>query len=176
MSPGSAQHGTVGPRTTAHSRKSFRRRVDQSNCRRERNSVSDLIKTATKKGNAKWTRSRRPKPSGIGAQRGGHRKSNRMKTRHRLKNRSDGTRRFRCPSQVVQSELRSCDGSIMSNKKPTPLFPQKQLQRCPECGEISYSRAGIHPQCAVLREDAKRMHRIRSWRQASEAIEQDSDV
>jgi hypothetical protein len=29
------------------------------------------------------------------------------------------------------------------------------------CGKISYSRGGIHPQCAVRREDEKRKQRIK---------------
>lgn len=49
----------------------------------------------------------------------------------------------------------------MSIRKPTPLFELKQVRRCPVCGEASFSRAGIHPQCAQRRADAKRMKRVR---------------
>ena len=42
-------------------------------------------------------------------------------------------------------------------KKPKPLNPEPPQKICPVCGERSYSRAGIHPQCAALQADAKRV-------------------
>ncbi len=42
----------------------------------------------------------------------------------------------------------------MSDKKPSPLLPESNGQPCPVCGKKSYSRGGIHPQCAVKRADA----------------------
>lgn len=49
----------------------------------------------------------------------------------------------------------------MSSKKPQPLItPEKPDRSCPVCGEISYSRAGIHPQCSVRQADAKRLNDI----------------
>ena len=42
------------------------------------------------------------------------------------------------------------------NKRPIPLYPSKQRKRCPVCDEISYSAAGIHPQCAVRQADPNR--------------------
>ncbi|MEO1999894.1 MAG: hypothetical protein ABGZ17_32020 [Planctomycetaceae bacterium] len=45
----------------------------------------------------------------------------------------------------------------MSHKKPQPLITSRTPDPCPVCGEISYSRAGVHPQCAVLQADAKRL-------------------
>ena len=47
-------------------------------------------------------------------------------------------------------------------KRPLPLQSPAQRQRCPVCGEPSYSRAGIHPQCAQRQADAKRMARTRT--------------
>jgi hypothetical protein len=47
----------------------------------------------------------------------------------------------------------------MSEKKPEPLIPPRTRERCPVCGEISYSLAGVHPQCAVRQADEKRMNR-----------------
>lgn len=44
----------------------------------------------------------------------------------------------------------------MSEKKPDPLIPARTNHRCPVCGETSYSRAGIHPQCSVRQADEKR--------------------
>ena len=49
----------------------------------------------------------------------------------------------------------------MSEKKPQPLVPARVHNRCPVCGEISYSRAGIHPQCSVRQADEKRKNRIK---------------
>jgi hypothetical protein len=36
---------------------------------------------------------------------------------------------------------------------PVPIGPQRPS--CPVCGKVSYSPAGIHPQCAASRADAK---------------------
>jgi hypothetical protein len=50
------------------------------------------------------------------------------------------------------------------NKRPTPLYSAiaKKGTPCPVCGFASYSRNGIHPQCARRREDEKRLARLRS--------------
>jgi hypothetical protein len=52
----------------------------------------------------------------------------------------------------------------MYSKKPVPLrlshVPLPRL--CPVCGAVSYSREGIHPQCAEQRADASRMERVRA--------------
>jgi hypothetical protein len=53
----------------------------------------------------------------------------------------------------------------MHNRKPTPLFQPRERKRCPVCAEISYSSAGIHPQCAVRRSDAKRLEAIKLKKQ-----------
>ena len=42
-----------------------------------------------------------------------------------------------------------------SRSKPQPLIPARVHKRCPVCGEISYSRAGVHPQCSVRQADEK---------------------
>jgi hypothetical protein len=39
----------------------------------------------------------------------------------------------------------------------TPPPPASTRARCPVCGEAVYSRAGIHPQCAVRRADPPRL-------------------
>ena len=49
----------------------------------------------------------------------------------------------------------------MSEKKPTPLIPARAQSRCPVCGQISYSRAGIHPQCSVRQADEEHKNRIK---------------
>ena len=47
----------------------------------------------------------------------------------------------------------------MSSKKPQPLISRTKRERCPVCGEISYSLTGVHPQCAMRQADAKRLRR-----------------
>lgn len=47
----------------------------------------------------------------------------------------------------------------MPHKKPEPLIPVQTHDRCPVCGEVSYSLAGVHPQCAVQQADEKRVKR-----------------
>ena len=62
--------------------------------------------------------------------------------------------RFGSTNSAMESVTR------MSNKKPAPLFQRQSNQPCPVCGAISYSRAGIHPQCASKRADAERMRGV----------------
>ena len=49
----------------------------------------------------------------------------------------------------------------MYEKKPQPPLPNRTHNRCPVCGEISYSRAGIHPQCSARRADEERRKLIK---------------
>jgi len=49
----------------------------------------------------------------------------------------------------------------MSIIKPVPIVPQLLKNICPICGKASYSRGGIHPQCAVTQADEPRSLRIR---------------
>lgn len=48
------------------------------------------------------------------------------------------------------------------SRKPQPLYAPPFRSHCPVCGEVSYSAAGIHPQCAMQQADVKRMKRIKS--------------
>ena len=57
----------------------------------------------------------------------------------------------------------------MSILKPVPIVPEPVRNRCPICGETSYSRGGIHPQCALQQADAPRNARIRAERKKKEA-------
>jgi ribosomal protein L37E len=42
----------------------------------------------------------------------------------------------------------------MDSKRPQPLYgPPKPRRHCPVCGAVSYSEAGIHPQCAQKQAD-----------------------
>jgi hypothetical protein len=58
----------------------------------------------------------------------------------------------------------------MHHKKPVPLLlvdaPPRRL--CPVCGVVSYSREGIHPQCAERRADAPRMERVMADKKVDE--------
>jgi hypothetical protein len=44
----------------------------------------------------------------------------------------------------------------MSDKKPVPATLHREIRLCPVCGQVSYSKNGIHPQCAVAQADAPR--------------------
>ena len=51
----------------------------------------------------------------------------------------------------------------MIHKKPEPL-PEIGPKRpqCPVCGEVSYSKEGIHPQCAQAQADSERMKNLKT--------------
>ncbi len=49
----------------------------------------------------------------------------------------------------------------MSEKKPVPTQNSGKGKTCPVCGKQSYSREGIHPQCAAVQADATRAEEIR---------------
>jgi hypothetical protein len=51
---------------------------------------------------------------------------------------------------------------MSSIKRPLPLVLPRRAPRsvCPVCGEVSYSRAGVHPQCEQARADRARMRRL----------------
>ncbi len=49
----------------------------------------------------------------------------------------------------------------MSSKKPLATDHASARAACPVCGEVSYSRSGIHPQCAQKQADLKRLKRPR---------------
>jgi ribosomal protein S27AE len=46
-------------------------------------------------------------------------------------------------------------------RKPLPLYGIPLRKRCPVCGEVTYSAAGIHSQCAMKQADAKRMQQLK---------------
>lgn len=53
---------------------------------------------------------------------------------------------------------------MSDNRMPVPLHPLAETARpvCPVCGTTSYSRNGIHPQCAQTQADGRRMTRLKS--------------
>ena len=57
----------------------------------------------------------------------------------------------------------------MTAKKPSPLGARAVPKRCPVCGASSYSRDGIHPQCAARQLDRERMQVIKADQLAAEA-------
>jgi hypothetical protein len=44
----------------------------------------------------------------------------------------------------------------MRYKKPELIADRFAVRMCPVCGTRSYSRSGVHPQCAVVHADAPR--------------------
>jgi hypothetical protein len=50
---------------------------------------------------------------------------------------------------------------VSDSSKPEPLYAAVQRPRCPVCGEATYSRSGIHPQCAQERGDALQKKRLK---------------
>lgn len=50
----------------------------------------------------------------------------------------------------------------MNQKKPGPMYSTPQRKVCPVCGQVSYSPAGVHPQCAETQADEKRMKKLKA--------------
>ena len=50
----------------------------------------------------------------------------------------------------------------MNQKKPGPMYATPNRKLCPVCGQVSYSSAGIHPQCAEVQADEKRLKKAKS--------------
>lgn len=59
----------------------------------------------------------------------------------------------------------------MSILKPVPLIPKIARNVCPICGKDSYSRGGIHPQCAVQQADEPRNQRLKLERKKKAQLE-----
>ena len=62
------------------------------------------------------------------------------------------------------------------NRKPLPLYGHPVREHCPVCGEVSYSAAGIHPQCAVQQADAKRMKQAKPRSKSLKKVNKGTDV
>jgi hypothetical protein len=61
---------------------------------------------------------------------------------------------------------------MTQHNRPTPLLPMPLVAArpiCPVCGSTSYSRRGIHPQCAQLQADGRRMSKLKSVKRNSES-------
>lgn len=48
------------------------------------------------------------------------------------------------------------------NRKPEPLFSSVPRAVCPVCHKTSYSRSGIHPQCAMVAADQVQAARVQA--------------
>ncbi len=59
----------------------------------------------------------------------------------------------------------------MSEQKPVPTLVRAS-KICPVCGKRSYSREGVHPQCAMVQADAPRKLRLAAERKALAAERQ----
>jgi ribosomal protein S27AE len=59
----------------------------------------------------------------------------------------------------------------MSTIKPVVFTPQPARALCPICGKATYSRGGIHPQCAMQQADAPRVVQIRAAKLAEAKID-----
>lgn len=60
---------------------------------------------------------------------------------------------------------------MMSEKKPQPIaYRAPGGQQCPVCGKTSYSRNGVHPQCAVRQADAPRQLLLAEERKESRRL------
>jgi len=52
----------------------------------------------------------------------------------------------------------------MTNQPRTFAYPSKKAKACPVCGQSSYSKDGIHPQCAVQLADESRKEILQAAR------------
>ena len=50
------------------------------------------------------------------------------------------------------------------NNKTFPPTTQRGGKECPVCGKASYSRDGIHPQCAIVQADLPRQKQLAELR------------
>lgn len=56
------------------------------------------------------------------------------------------------------------------HQRPQPLYGSTVRPHCPVCGHVSYSAAGIHPQCAMRIADQIQMNRVKSRNAAKAKI------
>jgi hypothetical protein len=61
--------------------------------------------------------------------------------------------------------------SKMSIIKPIIVIPGPDRNLCPICGKATYSRGGIHPQCAMEQADQPRVIRLQIARRVEIKIE-----
>lgn len=68
-----------------------------------------------------------------------------------------------------RTESQSITGTAMSEKKPGPILSPREIKTCPVCKKPSYSREGIHPQCATIQADAARIEEMASTKKRDAA-------
>jgi hypothetical protein len=66
------------------------------------------------------------------------------------------------------------ESHFMSEKKPTPIVAERGGKVCPVCGKQSYSREGVHPQCAMIQADAPRTLRLAAEKKAKAKEKQET--
>ncbi len=69
--------------------------------------------------------------------------------------------------QIIAANSPVREERLMSEKKPTPVFIEKLGKVCPVCRKTSYSRDGIHPQCAATQSDEPRRLRLAAEKKAA---------
>ena len=62
----------------------------------------------------------------------------------------------------------------MSEKKPQPLLKGSGDRRCPVCGQNSYSKSGIHPQCSVELADEKQKELLKEAKRLADSEREQS--
>lgn len=55
----------------------------------------------------------------------------------------------------------------MSDTKATLVYVARAVKTCPVCHQKSYSRDGIHPQCAAQKADEPRRQRLAAEKKAA---------
>ena len=72
---------------------------------------------------------------------------------------------------MANARTRLRKGGKMTNGTRTFEYAIRKSKSCPVCGESSYSKDGIHPQCAVQLADESRKEQLHAARKASQAGE-----
>jgi hypothetical protein len=70
---------------------------------------------------------------------------------------------------MANARTRLRKGGKMTNGTRTFEYSIRKTKTCPVCGESSYSKDGIHPQCAVQLADESRKEQLHAARKASQA-------
>jgi hypothetical protein len=74
-------------------------------------------------------------------------------------------------NDLPNARTRLRKGGKMTNGTRTFEYSIRKSKSCPVCGESSYSKDGIHPQCAVQLADESRKEQLHAARKASQAGE-----
>ncbi len=64
----------------------------------------------------------------------------------------------------------------MNESKPTVVYVARNGKTCPVCHQKSYSRDGIHPQCAALKADEPRRIKLAAEKKADGEKKKNPDI